>query len=441
VLTGAADGTARLWDAATGEAQGPPLSNPGTVVAAAFAPDGRAVATGSVLIQPATGKVVRSQTCLWDAEGRIIGRPLSHPGIVTALAFSPDGRLLLTGSGAPAKDGTGELSGEARLWDAATGEPAGPPLEHPRLIQAVAFSPDGRTFATGSVDRQARLWLTGPAAPLGPPLATKGAVETLTFSPDGRSLLAGSLCDRDGGYLWTVPQSPADPLPLRQEAAVQGLALAPDGRTLLTPARAGDRWGGRLWDLATGKPLRQFVGQGIVRGVALSPDGRLAATASEDTTVRLWDTTTGRPAATPLRNPDGVFHVVFRPDGHELLVSGGNFARHWHVEGRPRGEPVKLVGWCRGAAFSPDGRKVLAGDEVGVAWWDADSGRPVGRSQQSEGGIRSVAVARTAGPTPPAASGVWSNSGTRPPTSRPAPRCCTRARSAASPTATTAGPC
>src|SRR5262249_59504247 len=91
VLTGALDGTAQLWDAATGEARGTPQRNPGAVVAAAVAPDGRTVATGSVVRDPVTPQTTSGETRLWDAAtGRQVGRPLSHPGRVTALTFSPD---------------------------------------------------------------------------------------------------------------------------------------------------------------------------------------------------------------------------------------------------------------------------------------------------------------------------------------------------------------
>jgi WD40 repeat protein len=73
---------------------------------------------------------------------------MRHQGAVEAVAFSPDGRLALTGS--PDKT--------ARLWDPTRGSPVGPPLAHPHPVSVVAFSPDGRTFLTGGQDKTARLW-------------------------------------------------------------------------------------------------------------------------------------------------------------------------------------------------------------------------------------------------------------------------------------------
>ena len=80
------------------------------------------------------------------------------------MAFSPDGKTVLTGS----EDKT------ARLWDAATGQPLGPPLTHQGPVMAVAFSPDGKTVLTGSDDKTARLWDAATGQPLGPPLTHQG---------------------------------------------------------------------------------------------------------------------------------------------------------------------------------------------------------------------------------------------------------------------------
>jgi tetratricopeptide (TPR) repeat protein len=116
------------------------MPHQGEVFAVAYSPDGKAVLTGG------SDKTAR----LWDATtGQPIGAPMQHRGAVLAVAFSPNGKTVLTAS----NDGT------ARLWDAATGGPIGPPLRHhDRFVTRVAFSPDGKTVLTAGSDNTARLW-------------------------------------------------------------------------------------------------------------------------------------------------------------------------------------------------------------------------------------------------------------------------------------------
>ncbi len=141
-----------------------------------------------------TGSVDKTGAALRDAAtARPLGAPLQHQGRVEAVAFSPDGKTVLTGSG----DRT------ARLWDTATAKPFGAPLQHQGSVTGVAFSPDGKTVLTGSVDQTARLWDAATARPLGAPLQHQGVVEAVAFSPDGKTVLTASA--EQTARLWDVP--------------------------------------------------------------------------------------------------------------------------------------------------------------------------------------------------------------------------------------------
>lgn len=165
----------------------------GRVTSVAFSPDGRRIVSGS-----------RNGTLrLWDAAtGEPIGQPIKGTEPVSSIAFSPDGQHIVSGS----SDST------LRLWDAATGEPIGEPLkEHTSSVRSVAFSPDGRRIISGSNDETLRLWDATTGAPIGEPLKghTEG-VSSVAFSPDGRRIVSGS---RDGTVrIWPVLESWADAL-------------------------------------------------------------------------------------------------------------------------------------------------------------------------------------------------------------------------------------
>src|SRR5262249_17920797 len=122
LLAACTDG-ARLYDAVTGQQVGRPLAHTLGVMPVALHPDGKVVATASRAGRSAD----RGEVRLWTvATGRQLGATLEHDGEVHALAFSPDGKLLLT---AGARYTTGH--GVIRLWDPATGKPAGQAGERP----------------------------------------------------------------------------------------------------------------------------------------------------------------------------------------------------------------------------------------------------------------------------------------------------------------------
>jgi WD40 repeat protein len=225
-LTGSRDGAVRTWT--TDLSVQRILQHDAPVRSAVFSPDGSLILAGS-------GDRKEGGARLWDTEtGQLIAEPLTGQGPVWAVAFSPDGGRFATSLG----------DGIVRVWQTATVEPAGPALIHPARIMALAFSPKGNLLATGGADHRARIWDLKTSQIMGPPMLHTGAVETLAFRPDGQHLATGG---RDGCVrLWETTTGQAVGPPLRQGGVVWSLAFGPDGQTLWTGC---DDHMTRLWRL------------------------------------------------------------------------------------------------------------------------------------------------------------------------------------------------
>jgi WD40 repeat protein len=309
LLTGGADGTARLWDISpTGgrdwlTVPGPALRQGGV----SFSPDGTSFAVPGQV----TGVTIRDV----DTGAKIITLK-GHDATIRRMAFSPDGTRLAGASGS----GQGNTWVKTvPIWDVTTGELVMTLRGHTDAVNAVAYSPDGRRLATGGVDGTVRLWdaLSGKelhAIHVGSP------VPALAFSPDGRWLVSG-----DDGDTFLIVWD-ADTLERRGELrghtnTIQDVAFGPAGQVVTAS------WDGtaRIWDLASRRVLATLRGHsGPILGVAVSPDGALVATASLDGTAKLWDLGTGREVFTLFGHDTVVNTVAFSPDGRFLATASGD---------------------------------------------------------------------------------------------------------------------
>ena len=440
---------AHLFDARTGAPLGSPMMHTARVKCMAFSPDDQFVVTGS-------GWSAR----LWSLGDCVLrGAPLEFGYDVHGVVFSPDGTQVAVYGGDPQV-----AVGSAKLWDTRSGNQTGKTLSHDHVVDNVAFSGDGKRMVTGSWDKTARVWMAATGEPLTPPLPHSAGVSAVGFTSNDTMVCTGSwdkiarLWDLQTAMARNEPPVFADPeLRLEHSDSILAMKVSSDGwivtgcgnppsLTSMNQHLSYRNWdkAAQVWDAGTGNPRgvrlhhdddvimvapingrnRVITGssdgtvriwlvidkdkgnplqhQGYVQSVTFDSDGKHVLTGSYEKTARLWDVST-RLLLQEFLHEDDVDSVSFCADRSSVTTwSGTNTALLWKLktgheseQASPGVAPLPVEHGPFGEAFCLSGKKLVTNSSLpngNVQLWDVETGKRLGASFKHAGRLNVLTI-------------------------------------------------
>jgi WD40 repeat protein len=326
---------------------------------------------------------------LRDIQLPIIQARIEHGQEVYIVAVSPDGKYVASGS----EDDT------ARVWEIATGKELAQ-MPHDSNVTAIAFSPDGEFVLSGDSDGIAILWKFDTGEKVAQIAYEGGEVRTVAFSHDGRFFASGG-CDYyyeadevcAGGVHVASVETGKEVFTGAYDFRVNKIDFSPDGESVLSAGGERNFETGALivWDVETGEEIERIPHDNEITSAAFSPDGNFVVTGRLGGIASVWDVETGK-LITQISHEDDVMSVAFSPSG-EFVASGSADGQVivWSAFNDEEQSQVTHAGPIRSVAFSPDGQYILSGGDDGTAILSIASSGEIVATMSHGGVVNSVA--------------------------------------------------
>lgn len=340
VISAGEDKTIRVWDIESGRLSRRILGQIGSgqdgkIFSMALSPDGKMLAVGGYFPQKDKGMNDLGLIRLYDFNsGEIEAVLRGHSSVTTALAFSRDGKYLVSGA----------ADNSVKIWRLA---PRPVPVRtltgHSSIVSSVGFSPDGNLVFSASYDGTLRLWKKNTGQTVKTMTGHRGQIWAAAYSPDGKYIVSGGYQDRIL-KLWDG-QSGAFIKDLAMlEMGPPGIMFAPDGKSVVLGAQEGrGSFACPVYAIPTGEMISRFEGHNnSVKAVAVSPDGKKAASAGgSGNEVFLWELETGDPIKKMTGVGAPVWSVGISPDNSTIAYGNRVENATWEKYG-PRENSFRL---------------------------------------------------------------------------------------------------